>query len=217
MKIRAAHRLATLALSLVGLPAQAAAQLPEEGTLLILAGGREVGGESFRVTVADSLVRVSSKSVFTSARPATEFTVSSERNASGGLAFQPAYRGPAGAGEVYAVQQRNRLTMRRVEKGAERANEVPVGPATLVLADSTFSPLLQAVTLARETPQAVTAFIPRSGRKLALQVQRVPTPAGGARIEISGDLQASIQLGPRGELVRILFPALGLEATRKRD
>ncbi len=218
MKIRATVLLATLGLPPTLATAPAAAQATDEGTLVIHAGGREVGGESFRVTVTDGTVRVSSKTVYTGTRPATEFTVSSERTATGGLAFQLAYHGLAGAGEVYAVQQRNRLTMRRVEKGAERASEVPGGGDILLLADSTFSPLLLAVTLAAETSRTIAAFIPRSGRKLALTVLRSPAPGGaGDQVEIAGDLEARIQLGPGGEVTRILLPAQGLEAVRKRD
>ncbi|MBK6421451.1 MAG: hypothetical protein IPI38_04310 [Gemmatimonadetes bacterium] len=218
MKIRATVRFAALLLTPAVPPAPAAAQSPDEGTLVIHAGDREVGGESFRVTVTEGTVRVASKSVFTGTRPATEFTVNSERTATGALAFQLAYRGVAGAGEVYAVQQRSRLTMRRVEKGAERASEVPGGPSILLLADSTFSPILQAISLAAETPRAVTAFIPRSGRKLALTIRRVPAAAGGSdQVQITGDLEASIDLGPGGEVVRILYPSLGMEAVRKRD
>ncbi|HMV32931.1 MAG TPA: hypothetical protein PKA50_12480, partial [Gemmatimonadales bacterium] len=79
MKIRATVLLATLGLPPTLATAPAAAQAPDEGTLVIHAGGREVGGESFRVTVTDGTVRVSSKTVYTGTRPATEFTVSSER------------------------------------------------------------------------------------------------------------------------------------------
>ncbi len=218
MKIRATVLLATLGLTPVLCIAPATAQAPDEGTLVIRAGGREVGGESFRVTVTDGTVRVASKTVYTGMRPATEFTVNSERTGTGGLAFQLAYQGLAGAGEVYAVQQRNRLTMRRVEKGSERASEVPGGADILLLADSTFSPLLLAVALAAETPRPVAAFIPRSGRKLALMVRRSPGTGGaGDQVVVEGDLEAQVQLGPRGEVLRILLPAQGLEAVRKRD
>lgn len=200
------------------LPGPVAAQAADEGTLLLRAGGREIGSESFRVVLLGSSIRITSRVTLAGARPPTEFTASSERSAAGALAFQLAYRGPAGGGEVYAVQQRNRLTIRHVERGAERASEAPGGSAVVLLADSIFAPFLQMTAIATEAGRPLTAVFPRTGRRLAVTIRRLPGVAGGGtRFELAGDLAGEILLGNRGELTRISFPALGMEAVRQRE
>ncbi len=202
-----------LALTSPGLPAQA----PDEGSLVIRAGDREVGGESFRVVLTEGRVRISSKAVYPDVQPPVEWTVSSERNESGGLAFQLSYRGRTTTGEVYAVQERTRLTIRRVERGIERASEVPGGAAVVLLADSTFAPFLQVAALATEHPRTLSAIFPLTGRRVAIHVRRSASPAGGSQVDIEGGVVASILLGNRGELLRISLPALGMEASRRQN
>lgn len=217
MKIRTI----ALTVALIGcslLPRPLAAQAADEGTLRIRAGDREIGLEIYRVVLMDSSVRITSRVTLPGARPVTEFTATSERSATGALAFQLAYRDPVGGGEVYAVQHRNRLTIRHVERGAERASEAPGGPAVVLLADSIFAPFLQMTAMATEAGRPLTAVFPRTGRRAAVTIRRVPGGAeGGTRFELTGDLQGEILLGNRGELTRISIPALGLEAARQRD
>ncbi len=210
---------AAAALLLGGLLAgPVAAQAADEGTLLLRAGGREVGTERFRVVPLESGLRITSRVTLAGARPPTELTASSERSAAGALAFQLAYRGAGGGGEVYAVQQRNRLTIRHVERGAERASEAPGGPAVVLLADSVFAPFLQMTVLATEAGRPLTAVFPRTGRRLAVTIRRLPGAAGGGtRFELTGGLAGEIRLGDQGELTRITLPALGLEAVRRRE
>ena len=217
MKIRT---LATLAATLLGpaIPAGGiAAQASDEGTLVIQHGPQEIGGESFRVVATDSSLRITAHTVYPGTRPPREFTVTVERSTAGGLAYQRAYQGPAGSGEVYAVLQRNRLTVRRVEKGKEQAREVPGSAALILVADSAFAPLLQFVAAASETPTPVQAFVPGTGRRLRVLVQRGPQAGGGTVVTLSGDLEGEIRLGDRGDVQRITLPSLGLDAVRRRE
>lgn len=212
--------LATLAATLLGpvVPAAGiAAQSADEGTLVIQSGAREIGGESFRVTTSDSTIRITAHTVYPGTRPPREFTITLERSLAGGLAYQRAYQGPAGSGEVYAVLQRNRLTVRRVEKGKEQAREVPGSAALVLLADSAFAPLLQLAAMATETPTTVPAFVPGTGRRLTVTVQRGALPGGGTVVTLTGDLAGEIRLGDRGDLQRISLPSLGLDAVRRRE
>lgn len=198
--------------------ASLAAQAAEEGGLVLRVGEREVGGETYRVVHITGGLRITSKTVFTGTRPAPEFTVSSERSDSGSLAFQLAYRDSGSAGEVYAVQQRNRLTIRRVERSSERASELPAPRRVVLLADSTFAPFIQLVPLAGEDPQPVVGLYPRSGRRVNLTVQRRALPdRSGTVVQVSGDLVGEIRLGNRDELLGISFPGFGMEAVRRRD
>jgi hypothetical protein len=72
--------------------------------------------------------------------------------------------------------------------------------------------------IATDSGRPLTAVFPRSGRRAAVTIRRVPgTAEGGTRFELTGDLQGEILLGNRGELTRISIPALGLEAARRRD
>jgi len=194
------------------------AQGADEGTLLIRRGGRDIGSENYRVTGGDAGLRITATASYAGSRPPTELSGSVERTAQGSeLAFQLEHRGTAGS-QVYAVQKRNRLTIRRVERGGEQASEAPGSSSTVLLADSVFALYLQLVPLASDAGRPVTAVFPLTGRRISFTAQRLPTaPAGGALIRLAGGLEGELVLGNRGELLRISLPALGLEAVRKRE
>lgn len=210
------ERLALLGLVVVANPA--AAQVADEGTLIIRAGGREVGVETFQVTPTPTGSRVTTRVVYLSPRPGVDLTASLDRAGAVDWAFQLRRRaGPSGA-EVYAVLRRNRLTIRRVERGAEQASESPGGADLVLLADSVFALYLQIVPLATDEGRALTAVFPQTVRRISFTAQRLPAPEPGASlIRLSGGLEGSIELGRSQELVRVSLPGLGLEATRKRD
>jgi hypothetical protein len=196
-----------------------ASQVADEGTLSIQAGSREIGLESFRLTTGEAGLRITSKVSFPGIRPPIELAASLERTTeSGDLAFQLEHRGGRGGSQAYAVQKRNRLTIRRVERGAEAASETPGGSGLVLLADSVFALYLQLLPVSQEGARTVTAVLPQTGRRLTFSVRRMPSGnAGGTLIRLSGGLEGEIVLGNRGELLRISLPSLGLEATRKRD
>jgi hypothetical protein len=208
---------ALLSLLLTSLASPAAAQTADEGTLAIRAGGRDIGSESFRVSSGDAGLRIVAKAIYVASRPPVELSVTIERGQQAGeLAFQLDRRG-AGAGQIYAVQKRNRLTIRRVERGAEQASEVPGSSPLVLLADSVFAPFLQFLSLVEETGRPVTAVFPQGVRRISVTAQRQPSAGAGTLVRLSGGIEGEIVLGNRGELLRISLPALGLEAVRKRD
>lgn len=201
-----------LVLALVALPL--AAQSEDRGTLVIRAGAREVGTESFRIISDSAGVRITARAVY-GTRAATELTATLERGRDGELAFQLDRRAGAHSGQVYAVQKRNRITVRRVERGAEQASEFPGGPGTVLLADSVFSLFYQMVALAAES-RAVRVLFPLGTRRPSVTLERVVS-GGRTVVRFRGGLEGELELGNHGELLRIQLPSLGLEAVRKRD
>jgi hypothetical protein len=187
--------------------------------MVIRSGGREVGSESFRITSGDAGVRITVKSVYPGARPPVELSASLDRTVqTNELAFQLEHRGGTGGSQIFAVQQRNRLTIRRVERGVEQASEAPGGANVVLLADSIFALYLQLLPLATETGRPLTAVLPQGERRLSFTAQRIASAeTGGTRIKLSGGIEGEIALGNRGEVLRITLPGLGLEALRKQD
>ena len=193
-----------------------AAQMTDAGTLLVRAGARDAGTETFSVTTTTNGIKISSHVLFNGGRPAPEFTASLDRTSGEDFAFQLESRGPAGGGQTFAVQKRNRLTVRRVARGGEQATELPGGTSVIILADSVFAPYMQAAALATEAGRALTAVMLPDARRVAFTAQRSAS-ADGNIVRLTGGLEAEIQLGNRGELLRILLPGSGLEAVRTRD
>jgi hypothetical protein len=193
-----------------------AAQTTDAGALLVRIHGREAGTESFSVTTTATGITISSHMVFTGSRPAPEFTASLDRASGEEFAFQLDTRGPAGGGQTYAVQKRNRLTVRRVARGVEQATELPGGATVIVLADSVFTPYMQAAVLATEAGRALTAVLLPDARRVAFTASRSAS-ADGSTIRLTGGVVAEIQLGNAGELLRISLPGSGAEAVRQRE
>jgi hypothetical protein len=192
------------------------AQTTDAGTLIVRARDRDVGTETFTVTTTANGIKISSHVRFNGRRPAPEFTANLDRVSDEDFAFQLETRGPAGGGQTYAVQKRNRLTVRQVALGAEHATELPGGASIIILADSVFSPYMQAAALATEAGRALTAVILPDTRRVAFTAQR-STSATGSVVRLTGGVEAEIRLGNRGELLRISLPSSGLEAVRARD
>ena len=190
------------------------AQSADQGTLLIRAGAREVGTETFRIRADSGALRVTAHAVY-GARAGTDLTATVDRTRDAELAFQLDRRGGPRAGQIYAVQKRNRITVRRVERGAEQASELPGGPRTALLADSVFSIFYQLVPLAGESGPINVVF-PQGTRRLSLTLERV-TSGAGILIRFHGGLEGEIELGNRGEVLRIHLSSLGLEAVRKPE
>jgi len=211
LKLRGATAV-LLALALASIPA--AAQNSDQGTLVIKAADREVGVETFQLSPDSNGSRLIARAVY-GGHPPVELRVTLDRATSGELAFQLDRRSGSGGGQVYAVQKRNRITVRRVDRGAEQASELPGGPTVVLLADSVFSPYLQLVSLAAEGGRPISAVFPQGPRRVALVAERVPAEAGGQLIRISGGMQGEVLLGNAGEVLRISLPSLGLEAVRK--
>jgi hypothetical protein len=205
-----------LAFLLVATPAGAAAQGSDSGVLLIRAGDREVGMETFSV-VADSGVRISTRAVYSGVRPPVELTVSLDRPKGSGRAFQFERKAGTTGGQVYAVEKRNRITVRRVDRGAEQASEMPGGPQLVFLGDSVFALYIQMVPLATTGGQPLTALFPNGARRVAITAQRVTSGGGHSLVRVTGGIEAEIELGNDDQIQRISLPALRLEAVRRAN
>lgn len=197
------------------LAAPAGAQATDRATLVIRSGDREVGSETFRVVPDSAGVQITAHTVF-GTRPPVELTVSLDRRRSGEAAFQLERRAGAASGKLYAVQKRNRLTVRRVDRGTEQASELPGGPDVVLLADSVFSLYLQVAAAASDQGRAVSVVFPQGARRVRLTAQSATEPTGTV-VRFQGDMEGEMHLGNQGELLRILLPKLGLEAVRKPD
>ncbi len=184
------------------------------GTLVIRQGSRDIGAESFRVTPSAAGSKITSRTSYSATPPLLTLEVNVVQQ-NGEVAFQlDRRRGDSGA-QIYAVQRRNRVTIRRVARGAEEASELPGSADLLLLADSVFGPLLQLIPLASGTPRTVAALFPESGRRISFRVERLNKPGqGGSLIRLSGMLEGEIHLDDDGKVVRISLPALQLQAYR---
>jgi hypothetical protein len=189
------------------------AQGEDRGILIIRAGGRDIGSETFRIVSDSAGLRVTARAVYGTRGPTT-LTASLDRGREGELAFQLDRRGPQ-VGQVFAVQKRNRITVRRVERGAEQASELPAVAGIVILADSVFSLFAQLVPLAVDG-RPIPALFPLGTRRLSLTLARVAAGAGSL-VRFRGGLEGEIELGSHGELLRIQLSSTGLEALRKRD
>lgn len=194
-------------------PSGVAAQSLDQGTLLLRAGVREIGAESFRIVADSGSLRITARTTY-GAR-AAEFATTLERTRGAEAAFQLDYRGGVRDGQLYAVQKRNRITVRRVEKGVEQASELPGTPRTALMADSVFSILYQLAWLAPQSGPVMVLY-PQGNRRLSLTVER-STSAQGTLIRFKDGLDGEIELGNRGQVLRIHLPSLGLEAVRKPE
>lgn len=199
---------------LLGLgPTCLAAQLLDQGTLLIRSGVREVGSESFRIVADSGSLRITARTIY-GAR-AAEFASTLERTRGADAAFQLDWHGGLHGGQLYTVLTRNRITVRRVEKGEEQASELPGSPRTALFADSVFSLLYQLVWLDSQGGPAA-ALYPQGNRRVGLTVERSVT-AQGLLVRFGNGLAGEMELGNRGQLLRIHLPSLGLEAVRKPE
>lgn len=188
-------------------------QVADQGTLLIRSAGREVGTETFRITADSVSLRVTARAVY--GTRGADLAATIDRGREGELGFQLERRGGPRASQIYAVQKRNRITVRRVERGAEEASELPGGVRTALLADSVFSIFYQLLPLAADDGPINVVF-PQGIRRLSLTLERV-TSGAGTLVRFRGGLEGVIEVGNRGQLLRIQLPSLGLEAVRKPE
>lgn len=186
----------------------------DEGTLVIYAGARRVGAEQFQAGPDGGGTKLTSKvSYLRAPQLSLELSVVYHDRES---AFQSDRRCGGSPRQVYAVQQRNRVTIRRIDAGGEQASELPGSPDLVLLADSAFSPYLRLIPLAAGGPRTLKGLFPESGRRVSFQVERRAAASGsGIQIRLLGDLEGEILLGADDEVLRISLPALGLEARRE--
>lgn len=203
-----------LAIALVLATQPASGQNRDSGVLELRAGGAEVGQEEFTLNPAGNGLTLTGKSLFTAQRPPLEFNLSLDRASPSEFAFQ--FRRTAGpAAQFFAVMGRGRLTVRRIEAGRERAGESPGSPDLIPLADSMITPLLQVIPFLSDTAVTLTGVYPQGNRRAPFVARRSIGEDGSVLIQLSGEVEAELRLGPDGHLRRATLPRLGLVAERR--
>jgi hypothetical protein len=210
---RLSHSVAAALWAVCSAATPAVAQVADRGVLVIRQGEREIGTERFETGGRAPGDSVNAKASYPALHPVTELTLTVVRGPST-TGWQLARSGPGESEQVFAVLTRNRLILRLVERGTERASELPANPATVLLADSLFAPYLQIVPLAGDAPRSLTAVFPQSGNRVSFTATGA-ADSSGTLIRLEGGLQGTIELGARGELLRISLPSRALEARRK--
>jgi len=201
-----------------------AAQSGDQAALSIKVEGREIGHENFVIRparpgrpVGDSLISVAR---YPETKPELIIQGVLQQSTSGDpLTFSLDYQDRRRPETVLASVSPNRITLRRVARGAESARELPGGDPVVLLDDSLFATFLPLAHLAGETPRQVTAVFPRTARRAMLSITQAALATGRADgamsvIDITGDLVGRLYLDPAGRFVRLEIPARQLEVSR---
>ena len=120
---------------------------------------------------------------------------------------------------------RGRFTVRLLGPRTERARESLLGAHTVVLDDSVYAPYTFVAWQGRSEPVAVTALVPRAGRRETLLVQDrglAATTLNGDRvmlrhISVAGGANELVHVwvGSRGELLKVEIPSRHLRIERQ--
>ena len=200
------------------------AQTLDQGTLVIKQGGREIGREEFQVrngreggAQGTTLV---TRGRFPAVAPALSQEATLERRGDGSfLNIQVTREQGSLVGRFIAeVTPRNVLRIHSSNSGgSEEVREYPGVPRLVGLADSAFALYAAVVPFATLQGATVTAVFPENGRRVTFTAQRVGgdgTP--GSSIVMSGEVNGTIWLDASGNILRLEFPSVGLEAVRLR-
>lgn len=207
-------RMLTLALLLQAAPV--AAQQAFEGTLVVQEGGRETGREKFELRqgrergIAGSTLSVDAR------YPAARLTINAtlQRTPEGALAlFRLRVAGPDGPSSILAAGSGARLIVRTEAKGTETGGDMPSGPDVVLLDENVYALYTAVADAATATGAHLRAIFPRSGRHAAFTARR-DAAAGAARVQLTGDIAATLTLDASGRLQRLDFPATSIVVTR---
>jgi hypothetical protein len=201
-----------------------AAQDGDQAALSIKVAGREIGHENFVIRparpgrpVGDSLISVAR---YPETKPQLVVQGVLQQSTSGDpLTFSLDFQDRHQPETVLASVSRNRVTLRRVARGAESARELPGGDPIVLLDDSLFATYLPLAHLAGEAPRRVTAIFPRTTRRAEISITRTSLATGrpdGAMsvIDIDGEVIGRLYLDSAGRFVRLEIPARQLEVSR---
>ncbi len=199
------------------------AQTEDRGVLLIRQHGREVGQETFTwhwgpPGTPDS---VSTAARYPRLRPAVELRATLRRSGPREATFQLERQEAGRAVFYYAVLNRNRVTVRRIERGGERAAEYPAHGTVVLLADSLLAPYAQLASPALQEERDLQAVFPATGERVTVSIECIRTgesgAAGGRICRLNGGLAGEIETGSDGRLLRVSLLIKGLEGLRMPD
>ncbi len=219
-----------LLLALVALQAP-----PDEGTFIVRQDTTEIAREAFRLSTARlgggeregatgwilaSTVR------YDRTRPAVVLAPILEVGGdSVPFSLQYDVADPRQPARILGQLSRGRFTVRLLGRTTEKAREFPAGAGTVVLDDSVFALYLFAAWRAGPTPAAVTAILPRDGRREALTVRDLGVqsttlnrdPASLRHVTVSGGTNQLVHLwlGLDGRLLKVEIPSRRLTVERQ--
>jgi hypothetical protein len=191
------------------LPALASAQ---QGTYVVRQNGVEIGRE--RLTSRAGTERSADGSTLEVESQYRDGGVSAllQRAANGDIVLFRLRTRDALPATILGATSGGRLTLRREERGAESAREVPARPGTLLLDEQAWTLLQATVDLATGRGTSLTLVFPRSSR-----TYRVLALRDGRTVTISGELLATLQLDAAGRFTRADVPGQSLSIVRQAD
>ena len=202
----------------------------DEGTFVVREDTTEIARESFRLAPARVGLGTAGWSIATSirydrGRPiitlAPAVTVQGDSQP---LSLEFDVGDPRDPQRILGQAARGRFTIRMLGRRTERARELPVTGPTVVLDDSVYALYAFIAWRARAQPAAVTALLPRAGRREPLTVQDAGSeattlnrdPATLRHILVSGGTNQLVHLwvDANGRLLKIEIPSRRLRIER---
>jgi hypothetical protein len=153
----------------------------DQGTLVIREDTVEVARETFqlsnvRLGLTESGWRLAARARYERSRPVVVLSPILEVSGDSQplhLNFEAA--DPRAPVRIRGERARDRMTLRYLSHRGERAREVPVAGATVILDDSVFSLYVFAAWRARQIPADLAAIVPRADRREILRVEDLGT------------------------------------------
>lgn len=207
--------------ALMALPwAPLSAQVIDQGVFSIRRGGIEIGREEFTIRSGrgpdgkTAGTTISAVTRYPALNPTTTITTVLERSGSGRFTvFQLEYQA-AGLSEQYlGAQDRGRITIHRFSAEAREARQVAGGAAAYVMVDSVYALHQVLADLASVEGAAVTVYLARDGTRQRITATR----RGDQRVELGGDVVATMLLDSARRIIRIEFPGTSVTAVRLND
>ncbi|HET7251085.1 MAG TPA: hypothetical protein VFI79_14630 [Gemmatimonadales bacterium] len=202
----------------------------DQGTFVIRADTQEVGRETFRVLerrvgdstsgwLFDANARWTGTGKPTVFAPVIEIDGDSMTHA---LSFNVS-GGPAPL-RISGQPSRNRLTLRSVSPGVERARELPTDRTFVVIDDSVFTPWLLVAWRARPVTDSLTVVFPRTALRTRIAIRDLGAESTTLNrdqttlrhVLITGSPQGPVHLwlGSGGRLMKVEVPDRNLTAER---
>ena len=212
--------LLTLA-TLLALPwAPISAQVLDQGVFSIRRSGSEIGREEFTVRSGrgpdgkTAGTRISSTARYPALGTTTTITTVLERNLDGHFTvFQLEYEAPGVSEQYLGAQDRGRITIHRFSAETREARQFPGGNAAFVMMDSVYVLHQVLADLATAEGVAATVYLARDGTRRRITATRTDNQ----RVQLGGDVEATLLLDSAGRIMRIEFPGTSVTAVRLDD
>lgn len=207
--------------ALVALPwAPLSAQVIDQGVFSIRQDGTEIGREEFTIRSGrgpdgkTAGTTISAVTRYPALDPTTTITTVLERSASGLFTvFQVEYQAPDLSEQYLGAQDRGRITIHRFSAEAREARQFPGGAAAYVMMDSVYALHQVLADLATTEGAVVTVYLARDGTRQRITATRL----GDRRVQLGGDVVATMLLDSARRIMTIEFPGTSVTAVRLKD